>query len=351
MQADRVDKRIILLICGVVQLLCVLAFAFLALAPPPVLWPFFVVVSLWGAAQAFSAPANIAFLSALVPENLLPRAVAWNMLALQGGNILGPWLGGVLCAASLFVPYLVSAFFLAVSIFCGFWLLRLPLIAKPKSKDVFRLTMLYEGFVYLRHNRLILGTMTLDLVATFLGGVAALLPAYAKDVLQAGPEAFGYLRAAVPLGRGIGVLFFALNPLLTHVGPKLLGSVLVYGLATLVFAFSGSFALSLVALMVTGAADAVSVFLRQSLLQISVPNGMRGRVSALSSLSVSASDGLGEFESGVTARLMGLVGAAAFGGAGSVVVTLLWAKLFPELRKVDRLNAPQDQRLEKQTPK
>jgi hypothetical protein len=200
--------------------------------------------------------------------------------------------------------------------------------------------MIREGLVHLWDSKIVFGAVSLDLFAVLLGGVTSLLPVYAKDILHIGPEGFGHLRAAFALGGGSMTLCLALRPLMRHAGKWMLGGVMIYGVATVCFALSTDFWFSIVMLAIAGAADSISVFVRQNLVQIVTPDAMRGRVSAVSGLFISASNELGEFESGVAARLLGAVGSAVFGGAGSIAVTLIWSRLFPALRKADRLAKP-----------
>jgi len=335
--ADRYDRRQIRFACMILQALCAAAFTFLSLSAHPSLKMIFVVAGLYGVARAFGMPASASLVPALVPSSVLPKAIAWNTLGGQVGRIAGPWIGGVLCAIN---PTFANAFACAVYILVGLTcilLLRMPIDAKPKHNGTPRLIMIKEGMIHLRDSKIVLGAISLDLFAVLLGGVTALLPAYAKDVLDIGPEGFGNLRSSFAVGAGLMTLCLALHPITRHAGKWMLGGVAAYGVATLCFAFSRNVDLSLLVLAVAGAADSVSVFVRQSLVQIATPDAMRGRVSSVSSLFISASNELGEFESGVAARFLGVVGAAVFGGAGAIVVTCLSLRLFPALRKADRL--------------
>jgi MFS family permease len=314
--ADRYDRRIILFCCGLFQAICAAAFTYVSSRPEISLAAIFVVAGFFGIARAFAMPAGTSLLPALVPRDILPKAIAWNTLGVQGGMIFGPWLGGFLCAIT---PALANG------VACGLNLLAC-----------------ITGIMLLRmwDSKIVLGAISLDLFAVLLGGVTALLPAYAKDILDTGPEGFGHLRSSFALGAGAMTLCLAANPIRRHAGFWILGSVILYGIATLVFALSRIEILSMIALAIAGAGDSVSVFVRQSLVQIVTPDAMRGRVSAVSGLFISPSNELGEFESGVAARLLGVVGSALFGGAGSIIVTGIWARLFPSLRKADRLTAP-----------
>ncbi|MEO5346196.1 MAG: MFS transporter [Magnetococcus sp. YQC-9] len=335
--ADRHDRRQILLGCNLLQLVCAAGFTVVSLEAEPSILLIFLLAGLFGAARAFEMPARMSLAPALVPREILPNAIAWSTLGVQGGIIIGPWLGGLLCAVS---PTLACAtacglyFFSTLSII---HLLSMAIDARPPYDGTSRLTMIHEGLIHLWSSRVVLGAISLDLFAVLLGGVTALLPAYARDILEIGPEGLGMLRTMVGLGGGGMTLWLAMHPIRRHAGAWMLGGVALFGLATLWFAYERQVWWSMCALMVIGAADSVSVFVRQNLVQIVTPDAMRGRVSAVSGLFISASNELGEFESGMAARYFGIVGSAVFGGIGSLVVTGLWAKWFPELRKADRL--------------
>jgi Transmembrane secretion effector len=249
-------------------------------------------------------------------------------------TIIGPAIGGLLVAAS------PVAAFVASGTLCLASLVSLLMVASPPRgprPTASRWALIAEGLNYVWTTKIVLGAISLDLFAVLLGGVTALLPVYARDILHVGPEGFGILRAAPSAGAIAFGFLLAARPPKSRVGLKMFAAVGIYGLSTLVFALSRSMVLSVAALAILGAADMVSVFVRQSLVQIVTPDAMRGRVSAVSSLFIGASNELGEFESGGMARLLGPVGSAIFGGCGAIVVTLLWAWIFPALRKADRL--------------
>ncbi|MDE2029448.1 MAG: MFS transporter [Alphaproteobacteria bacterium] len=338
--ADRYDRRIILFSCGLLQSLCAASFTVLSFQPHPALAAIFATASLLGIARAFSMPAGTALLPALVPWEVLPRAISWNTLSVQGGMVIGPLLGGWLTAISIHVATGTAlALYLCANV-TGLMLLSMNIDAKPQHTGASRLTMIKEGLAYLWSSKIVFGAISLDLFAVLLGGVTSLLPVFARDILHTGPEGFGHLRAAFALGAGAMTLCLAAKPIVRHAGKWMMGAVIVYGIATVCFALSRNVALSMLMMVIGGIADSVSVFVRQNLVQIVTPNAMRGRVSAVSGLFISASNELGEFESGVMARLLGVVGSAVFGGVGSILVTLLWGKLFPALRKADRIEPP-----------
>jgi predicted MFS family arabinose efflux permease len=265
----------------------------------------------------------------LVPREILPRAIGWNTLAMQTGMVIGPWLGGVLCAVSVPGAYGTTA---ALYVGAGVAVAFIAANTKPDHQGGGRLKLIAEGLAYVWSNKIVFGAISLDLFAVLLGGVTALLPVFARDVLHIGPEGFGLLRSGPAIGGGLMALALSTRPIQRDAGYWMLVSVAAYGVATIIFALSSWIWVSMLALAALGAADAVSVFVRQSLIQIVTPDPMRGRVTAVSSLFISASNELGEFESGVAARFLGPIGAAVFGGVGSVALTGLWAKIFPALR-------------------
>ena len=332
--ADRFERRLVVQICLAVETVCVAALAWLALHPSPSLVPIFAIAAVFGGARAFLAPANSAMAPMLVPRDELPRAIAWNSMAWQGAAITGPFLGGILVAGSAAVAYgSATAMYAAAAII----LLFLKADTRPVNAVSPGIKAIREGLAYVWTNKVVLGAISLDLFAVLLGGATALLPVFARDVLHVGASGFGVLRAAPSVGAVVAALYLSRNPLQRRAGLWMFLGVGVFGLGTIVFALSQWIWLSVIALAALGAGDMVSVNVRQTLVQIVTPDHMRGRVSAVSSLFVGASNELGEFESGVMARLLGPIGAALFGGIGSVGVTLLWAKMFPTLRKVDRL--------------
>lgn len=286
-----------------------------------------------GVARAFQMPAQQALTPLLVPPTLLARAVAVSASGVQAAVIGGPALGGLLYVTGASTVYLSCATLLALS--CALALaVRHPHQAATEGAT-WRTVLAGVGFVW-RH-KLLLGATSLDLFAVLLGGATALLPIYARDILHTGPQGLGLLRAAPAVGALAMSLVLARWLLQRRVGGKLLGAVAVFGVATVVFGLSEHFGLSLLALAVTGAADNVSVVTRQTLVQLETPDAMRGRVAAVNSIFIGASNQLGEFESGATAALFGPVGSVVMGGAGTVLVAALWLRLFPALARRDRM--------------
>jgi MFS family permease len=332
--ADIYDRRKIMMAGLGVQLLTSALFAAMAFGGLTLLWPIYGVAALFGCARAFYTPASAALAPTLVERRLIPRAIVVNSAGNQMATIVGPAIGGLL------VGFSPVAAFVGSGALCLAALLSLMVFASPPREPpptASRWTLIAEGLNYVWTTKVVLGAISLDLFAVLLGGVTALLPVYARDILHVGPEGFGILRAAPSAGAIAFGFLLAARPPKSHVGLKMFAAVGVYGLATLVFAMSRSMVLSIAALATLGAADMVSVFVRQTLVQIVTPDAMRGRVSAVSSLFIGASNELGEFESGGMARLLGPVGSAIFGGCGAILVTLLWAVIFPALRKADRL--------------
>ncbi len=316
----------------------------------------------FGIARAFSGPAYSALAPNLVPRASLPTAIAISSIAWQVGTIAGPSVGGLLYAIHPEVAYGVATGLFALALL--FMFLIGPVQQPPALADHRPLARIAEGFRYVLRNRLVLATITLDLFAVLLAGATSLLPVYARDILKVGSQGLGVLAAGMGIGAATTAIWFSFRPMTSNVGMKMLYAVVVFGLAILTFgvatnltdaaglhggtvdlggvrlAIRPAFVLSLVALIVAGGADMVSVYVRQSLIQLHTPDAMRGRVSAVSQLTISASNELGEFESGVMASLLGPVGAVVFGGVGAILVTIGWARLFPELGAARTFDPP-----------
>jgi MFS family permease len=334
--ADRHDRRAIVLGCTGVEIVCVLALALLSLNVGASLFPIFLIAAIFGASRAFLAPAGGAMGPMLVPREMLPHAVSRYSLGDQIAFVVGPWIGGALCAVSPAVAYGGSGVLYAAAVIA---LLTIRANTRPETQPGSRLEQIREGIAYVWTNKVVLGAISLDLFAVLLGGATALLPVFASDVLKVGAHGFGVLRSGPAIGAM--AMAFALSrwPLHRRAGRWMFAGVAAFGIATLVFAVSKSMVVSVIALAALGAADMISVYVRQTLVQIVTPDHMRGRVSAVAWLFIGASAELGEFETGVAARLLGPVGAAIFGGVGSLVVTGAWSRMFPSLREADRLDA------------
>jgi MFS family permease len=336
--ADRVDRRWIARASVFLELLCAAALAAFAWTHTTTLEVLYVVAALLGVARAFAGPALGALAPNLVPVKILPNAIALSSIAWQSGAIVGPALGGYLYAVAPEAPYIGSAILCAVSLI---GLVMIPEVGFSKaSKAVRPWQQMIEGLRYVRQNRLVLGAISLDLFAVLLGGATAMLPVYARDIRHAGPEGLGHLRAAPALGATLTAAFFAFRPLRSEVGFKMLLAVGVFGGATIVFGLSRSMPLSLACLTLLGAADMFSVYVRQSLIQLYTPDDKRGRVGAVSSLFISASNELGEAESGFLAAVIGPVPAVVAGGIGAILVVGIWARRFPELRLAKTFDPP-----------
>jgi MFS family permease len=328
--ADRFDRRLIICLTTSLQLLCAAALGLLTWSGAASLHALMAVAVFLGVARAFSMPALNALGPNIVPPDVLPHAIATNAIAGRVGSILGPAMGGYLYAWSPPGPYAGSAGLFALSLICMLVLRPLPrVMGEPRKPWV----LMLEGLVYIRGNTLVMGAISLDLFAVLLGGATAMLPIFARDILHVGPAGLGHLRAAPAVGAMATALLFAWRPLKHHVGIKMLLSVAVFGLATVIFGLSRWMPLSLVCLVILGGADMLSVYVRQSLMQLSTPDAMRGRVGAVSSLFISASNELGEAESGFLAAAIGPVPAVVLGGLGAILVTGLWAWRFPALRR------------------
>ncbi|MDR2858756.1 MAG: MFS transporter [Novosphingobium sp.] len=336
--ADRFDRRIIGGLAIGVDMTIALVLAFATSASLLSLPLLFSLAAMHGTARVFIGPALGSIAPNIVPVELMPKAIAINSIAWQAGSVAGPAAGGFLFASYHALPYWVAAGLLALACLCIAMIRKLP---PPRgSRDVHPIRQIIDGFTYVWNERFLLGCVTLDLFAVLLGGATALLPVFARDILHVGPEGLGQMRAAPALGAAIVALFMAWKPLARNVGARMLWAVAVYGAATLGFGLSRWFLLSLLFLTLLGAADMVSVFIRSSLVQLNTPDEVRGRVSAISGLAVSASNELGEMQSGVAAALLGATGAVVFGGVGAIVITVMWAWLFPELIRA-RTFAPQ----------
>jgi MFS family permease len=336
--ADRFDRRYIARAVLCLELLCALALfgaTWSGIVSLPIL---FGVAALLGVARAFAGAAFGALAANLVPRELLPRAIALSSTAWQAGAIAGPALGGLLYDITPHLPYGVSAALFAFSALCMFTIAPVPRSAIEPGRPLQRMA---EGFAYIRRNGLVMGAITLDLFAVLLGGAVAMLPVYARDILEVGAQGLGPLRAAPALGATVTAIFFSIRPIKSNVGVKMLSAVVVFGVATAVFGLSTSYVLSLAMLSLLGAADMFSVYIRQSLIQLHTPDEMRGRVGAASTLAISASNELGEARSGFTAALMGPVTATVLGGVAAVAVTLIWTFWFPELRRARTFELPE----------
>lgn len=336
--ADKVDRRYIVRGALFLEMLCAASLGVMELRGDITIPALFVVAALLGVGRAFASPALSALAPNLVPVRALPTAIAWNSIGWQIGAIGGPALGGYLYAADAAAPLLVSALMLTISLVAMFLITAVPLPEAETTVSPFQSVM--NGLRYVRDNKVVLGAISLDLFAVLLGGVTALMPVYARDILMVGPEGLGHLRAAPAVGAALTALWLSRWPLSRHVGIKMFVCVAIFGAAIIVFGISRNLWVSLASLGILGAADMVSVYVRSSLIQLYTPDAMRGRVSSVSMLFVSASNELGEARSGLSAAWFGPVEAVVIGGIGTLVVTAVWAWCFPQLRRADSFDVP-----------
>ena len=335
--SDRLNQRVVLAVAMVLQGLCGALFLGLSLAHVGNAVAFYGVLVLFGAARGFSGPAGQSLLAFLVPPERLARSIALNSSVFMVAVIAGPALGGFLYAYGPDATYSVCVVgFLASGALMA--TLGGRRVTKAVTTAAGRLARVAEGIRFVRTRPVVFGAISLDLFAELLGGATALLPVFARDILDAGPIGLGLLRSAPATGAAVIALALATRPIERGTGWKMFAAVAVFGAATIVFGLSQSFTLSLAALFVLGASDMISVFIRHALVNFATPDEMRGRVGSVNMLFIGASNELGEFESGLTAALFGTVPAVVIGGVGTLAVVAGWMKLFPPLRTVDRLS-------------
>ena len=332
--ADRYDRRAIVRICQLVEGLAVLLLAMALFSGRLGKGGILIIVAVIGAARAFEGPSMQSLMPTLVSAELFPRAAAWSASAMQVATILGPAVGGFLYAAGPAVVFIAAGLlYLGSSV-----LVSMIRVDRPQSaREPATIKSFFAGIAFIRRRQIILGAISLDLFAVLLGGATALLPIYARDILKTGSMGLGLLRAAPAVGALLMSLLLARRPLHRRVGRTMFIAVTVFGIATILFGISRSFALSLGALVLLGGSDVISVVVRSSLVQLQTPDEMRGRVSAVNSMFIGTSNQLGEFESGLTAAWLGTVPAVVMGGLGTLVVVALWIRLFPQLARADTL--------------
>jgi len=334
--SDRFDQRKVLSAALLLQGLCAAIFLALSLTGVKTAVAYYAVLVLFGIGRGFASPAGQSLTPFLVPPERLPRAIALNSSVFTTAVIAGPAMGGFLYAFGPEVTYS-----LCLALFLGASALTSIVGGRRRATDIntemSRFERVAEGVRFVRHRPVILGAISLDLFAVLLGGATALLPVFARDILHTGPWGLGLLRSAPAVGAALVALALASRPIERHIGVKMFAAVAIFGIATIVFGLSTNFYLSFAALFVLGASDMISVFVRQSLVSFATPDEMRGRVGAVNMLFIGASNELGEFESGITAALLGTIPAVIIGGLGTLAVVGIWMKLFPPLRTVDRL--------------
>ncbi len=334
MAADKFDRRRIMVLCNIVHMAVIGALIVLFGLGLGTVWPILAILAVHGAARAFYHTASQAVLPNLMPMSQFPKAIAYNSSASKAAQLLGPALGGFLIAG---VGDGVYYFTLATFLLAGITSAMISGNLKVPSRDPVSLQTVLGGFHYIWNNKIVLGAISIDLLAVLFGGVMGLLPIYAADILHVGPSGLGVMRAMPGVGSLlVGVILMQISAP-RYMGPTLFFSLATFGLSITVFSLSETYWISLFALAIYGAADMVSVYVRQTLVQIATPDDMRGRVSAVNAISINASNELGDFRAGVMAGGIGTVSAVLVGGITTVGVTLLWMKLFPGIRRIDQL--------------
>ena len=333
--ADHAERRTVVVIAYAIEALCALALLLMSATPLHTVWPIYLLLGVFGATHAFWTPALQAMLPQLVAREEFGGAVALNAMLYQIATVGGPVLGGVLYLIGPRVVY-GTCLLLFATTSIAMYLIRAPTrsVAPPAIGSTRRFL---EGLRFVIRNRLVLGVISLDLFAVLFGGVVALLPIYASDVLHSGPVGLGLLRAAPGAGAALAGIALTMRPIRNNAGSWLLGGVAVFGLCMIVFGLTRSFALSCVVLLISGSGDMISVYIRAILVQLATPDEIRGRVSAVNSMFIGASNELGEFESGLTASWFGTVPAVVIGGVLTLACALSWAFLFPPLRRLQHL--------------
>ncbi len=338
--ADRYDRRRVQLLTFVLLGVCAALLLALSLAGITDIAPVLGVMVVFGVARAFNQPTGQALLPNIAPPGTFPRAVALNSSLGQIATIAGPALGGALVLLGVSVAYALAVVLIVAGVVLVSGLRgggREERVSEPVSWE-----SLLSGITFVRSRPVVLGSISLDLFAVLFGGAEALLPIYAGEILDVGPVGLGVMRAAPAVGAAVLAAVMSIRPIRRHVGRWMFGGVAAFGVATIVFGLSTSLPLSLAALVVMGAGDMVSVYIRHLLVQLETPDEIRGRVSAVNSVFIGASNELGEFESGLTAAWWGIVPAVVIGGAATLTVAAAWARIFPVLRRLDRFPQPDD---------
>jgi MFS family permease len=336
--ADTFNRRKLLMGCYAGFGVCSCLLLFYALSGFHAVLPMYGIVVLLGVVRSFNNPASRSLLPQIVPEEHLQNAIAWNSSVNQGGTILGPSLGGLIYAVAKGPAAVYTTSMLAAAA-AAFLMSQVKLRARARSKEPVSLKSVLAGLHYIMEKKIILGSISLDLFAVLLGGAIALLPVFAAEVLRTGPWGLGLLRASPAIGAGSMALLLAHRPFRSRAGVTMLWCVGGFGAFTVLFGISRSLVLSMIALMLVGSMDMVSVVVRSTLVQLATPDEMRGRVSAVEMIFIGASNEIGQFESGLTAQWFGAVPAVIMGGVGTLIITALWAWNFPELRRVEKLSS------------
>ncbi|MGF6257825.1 MFS transporter [Ensifer sp. LBL] len=335
--ADRYNRRMIMGVCMVVSTLCAAALLALTVTGLFSPWPVYAVLVVFGIERAFLAPASQSLAPNLVPPEDLPNAIAWNSTSWQTAMIVGPVAGGLIYALGAVFPYAIGFGFFLASAFMVFAIPKPATRTAPSAQSWETIT---AGFRYIKAEKVVLGAISLDLFAVLLGGAVALMPVFARDILDLGPWGLGLLRAAPGIGAVSMAIWLAAHPIRHRAGFYMFVGVALFGLGTVIFGLSATPWLSIAALVVMGAADMVSVYVRETLITLWTPDELRGRVNAVNMVFIGASNELGEFRAGMMASGFGGVFAVVFGGMGTLLVSGLWALGFPQLRKIDTLDVP-----------
>lgn len=335
--ADRYNRRMIMGVCMVVSTLCAAALLALTVTGLFSPWPVYAVLVVFGIERAFLAPASQSLAPNLVPPEDLPNAIAWNSTSWQTAMIVGPVAGGLIYALGAVFPYAIGFCFFLASAFMVF---AIPKPATRTQASAQSWQTITAGFRYIKAEKVVLGAISLDLFAVLLGGAVALMPVFARDILDLGPWGLGLLRAAPGVGAVAMAVWLAAHPIRHRAGFYMFIGVALFGLGTVIFGLSATPWVSIAALVVMGAADMVSVYVRETLITLWTPDELRGRVNAVNMVFIGASNELGEFRAGMMASGFGGVFAVVFGGMGTLLVSGLWALGFPQLRKIDTLDVP-----------
>ena len=335
--ADRFNRRAIMGLCFAVEAIAACALIAFTLSKPTAVWPVFIILAVLGTARAFMNPAADALAPNLLPKEAIAHGISLNSMSWQIANICGPVAGGLLFGVSGAVAYGTALALIAAAMTCVFLIGRVP---QSNHAGDTSLATLFAGFHFIRKEKIVLGAISLDLFAVLLGGAVALMPIYASDILHAGPMGLGLLRAGPGIGAVAMALYLSKVGIKNRAGVLLFSFVAAFGLFTLVFGLSTSIPLSIFALAMMGACDMVSVYIRETLMQLWTPDAVRGRVNAVNRVFIGASNELGEFRAGMVAARIGAVAAVALGGAGTMVVAALWSRWFPELRNARTLSGP-----------
>ena len=333
--ADRFDRRLIVVVTNLIHAAIAGIFLAYALAGGQVVWPIFLVLTIHGAARAFFQPTGNALLANIVERERFPAAVAASSAVLKAGYMLGPAIGGFVIAFVGMWVYLAVAVCFAIA---GLATIPIKVLSAQRTRQQVNLATVLGGFAFVWQKKIMLGAITLDLIAVLFSGIMGLLPVFARDILQVGPEGLGIMRTTPALGSLLVGLLLTYMPPPRHMGPILLVSMLILGASTVAFSLSEVFWFSLIMLAIWGGSDMLSVYIRQTIMQVATPDEMRGRVNAVSTVAINASNEIGDFRAGLMAAWITTVPAVLVGGIVTIAATGLWFRMFPDLRRLDRVS-------------